>query len=56
MASWVDRYGVATDRPGERKARGKNLTLESAIRLRDLLAVVLITDLGLSVPDAHAVL
>ena len=56
MASWTSPDGIAIDRPVERKSRGRSLTLEQSIRLRDLLGALLVLELGLSVPDARAVL
>lgn len=38
------------------RARGRNLSLESKIRLRDLLAALLVEGMGLSKPDAVSVL
>ena len=56
MASWIDPDGIAVERPVERKARGRTLSLEQSIRLRDLLGALLVLALGLSIPDARAVL
>jgi hypothetical protein len=56
MASWTDVDGIAIERPVERKARGRSISLEQAIRLRDLLGALLVLELGLSAVDARAVL
>ena len=54
--SWIKPDGRECERPVERKSRGKNLSLEGAIRIRDLIALTLVVDLGLSGPDAELVL
>jgi hypothetical protein len=57
MGSWVKPNGEALESPViAMKSRGRQLSLESALRLRDLLVTLLVVDLGLSVPDARRVL
>jgi hypothetical protein len=49
--------GQAVEIPmGQPKARGRNLSSERAIRIRDLLIVLLVRGVGLSIPDVVAVL